>query len=370
MQRAALSGLCLLGVVGCSVVVEGKGDPDDTRGQEQPPALGGVQGGAGEPGALAGGPVGAVAGGGQAGGLPGAPGGEGGEPGGPGMLDPALPRPACTLHGTFALDFQLSVFWAGTMVEIDLPVPPVPLLDPGEGVLSFVLLGKFLPSVDGVQGTVRVCDAIVPDFSASLLGEHYAPRFDESIWDSISMPSFSFRAGWACDEDGCMWKSQQIHAQLGAQLDNPAGAWPTNAAAAFWPDHDGDRQPGITAQMLGPGAYNVFGEAYHYPPVHPLALRRINKLMLGLRMQLLLKLLQQPDCNHIEGVTAEASVDSRAVNCASEIAPLECSGSELLFMDENLPAWAVNMKASTIRGVRMEENADCAAARRARADFR
>jgi hypothetical protein len=213
-----------------------------------------------------------------------------------------------------------------------------------------------------VQGTVRVCDTMVPDFNSSTFNERYAPRFSETMWDSVAMPSFSFMAKPTCDGPGCWWESQRIHAQLGTQLDNPAGAWPGTAAAAFWPDHDGDRQPGITAQMLGPGVYNLSGQPYAYPPVHPLFLRRVSSLMLGLRMQLLL-LLEQTDCNHIRGKTEEARVDSRAVGCAVETVPNECSGQELAFLDDNLPTWVVSN--GTIEGVRMEADATCAAARAA-----
>jgi hypothetical protein len=63
-------------------------------------------------------------------------------------------------------------------------------------------------------------------------------------------------------------------------------------------------------------------------------------------------------------MTKEARVDSRAVGCATEGgSPLECSGQELAFLDDNLPTWVVNSNASIILGKRMEADADCADAR-------
>jgi hypothetical protein len=375
---ARFNALCLVGaLVGCSVVIEGKGLQD---GEPETPWVampGGAQGGlggleAGAPGPAGTGGTGGVLGGtgatgavsGQVDGGPGGAltGGITGEPGGTGPGVMPMPVDPCGLNGNFALNFGLDVVWEGTVAELGFPVP---VIDRGQGMLGFVLLGKFQPTLaGGVQGTVRVCGTTVPDFLSSTLGERYAPRFPEEMWDSISMPSFSFSASRSCAAPGCPWESQRIHAQLGSQLESPAAAWPVNAAAAFWPDHDGDGEPGITAQMLGPGSPSLAGEAYAYPPVQLLILpRRVNKLMLGLRMQLLLE-LTQTECNRLEGMTKEARVDSRAVGCATEGgSPLECSGTELAFLDDNLPTWVVNSSASIILGKRMEADADCADAR-------
>jgi hypothetical protein len=377
---ARFDGLCVLGALaGCSVVIEGKGLQD---GEPEPPwvampggaqsgaggaeagapgpaGVGGVLGGTGAVGGQVGG--GAAVGGDTAGALTG---GIAGEPGGAGPVVP-IPSDPCGLSGNFALNFGLDVVWEGTVADLTFPVP---VIDRGQGMLGFVLLGKFQPTLDGgLQGTVRVCGTTVPDFYSSTLEERYAPRFPEEMWDSISMPSFSFSAAHSCAAPGCPWESQRIHAQLGSQLESPSAAWPVNAAAAFWPDHDGDRQPGITAQMLGPGSPSLAGQAYAYPPVQFFQLllqpRRVNKLMLGLRMQLLLE-LTQTECNRLEGMTKEARVDSRAVGCATEGgSPLECSGQELAFLDDNLPTWVVNSNASIILGKRMEADADCADAR-------
>jgi hypothetical protein len=365
IPRAALSGLCLLGALaGCSVVLEGTGSSETRPQNDGPPAATspGLQGGAGGFEAGAGGSGGLAAGGsggaGQLGGVTGATGGGAlggggiGELGGLGGVGLEPPQePACSLDGNFALDFALDVVWEGKTIDGFFPV-----IDEGQGTLAFVLLGKFHPTGDGgVQGTVRVCDTTVPDFTSSTFTERYAPRFAEQMWDSVAMPSFSFMAAQACDGPACRWESQRIHAQLGTQLDNPAGAWPGTAAAAFWPDHDGDRLPGITAEMLT-------GAPYAHPPVHPLFFRRVSSVMLGLRMQLLLQ-LELTDCNRVRGKTVEARVDSRAVGCLTETAPTECSGQELAFFDANLPSWAVS--TGTIEGVRMEAEATCTAARAA-----
>lgn len=385
LKRVAFSGLCLLGALtGCSVVMEGKASPG---GEGEMPwvampagaqgGVGGVEAGAvgpagpgGLPGELGGvGGTGAI-GGQVAGGPAGAPtGGAGGEPGGVGPSALVPPDP-CALRGNFALNFGLEVVWDGTLVDIPF-TGSVQVIDRGLGTVSFVLLANFQPTTDGnVQGMVRVCDATVPEFYSSLLEERYATRFPQEIWDSMSMPFFSFMATSSCTAPGCLWESQRIHAQLGAKLENPSAAWPANAAVAIWPDHDGDGQPGITAQMLGPDVYSLAGQAYDYPPVNLLLPRRVSKLMLGLRMQLLLQ-LKQTDCNGLEGTTEEASVDSRAVACATEGgSPVECSGQELAFLDDNLPTWVVNSGASRILGKRMEADADCAAARLAFGSFR
>lgn len=329
----------------------------------------GTGGGSGGTGGGSGGTGGTDATAGQVGGNPAGAmtGGDAGEPGGDDPVAP--PLDPCAFSGKFALNFGLEVVWQGTTVDFPLS-GPLQVIAPGQGTLNFVLLGNFQPTAEGgVQGLVRVCGATVPDFYSFLM-ERHAPRLPEEMWDSISMPLFSFKAMRSCDEPDCLWQSQRIYAQLGARLDNPAAAWPVNAAAAFWPDHDGDDEPGITAVMLGADAPRLTGQAYEYPPVDLLRNRRVSKLMLGLRMQLLMQ-LKQTDCNGLEGLTEEASVDSRAVGCAIQGgSPVECSGQELAFLDDNLPTWVVNSSASVISGKRMEADADCAAARAAFGSFR
>ena len=62
-------------------------------------------------------------------------------------------------------------------------------------------------------------------------------------------------------------------ALIGADLPSPLAAWPQEASGGQWPDHDGDKGPGIAARMLGPAE-----GPYDYPPLDLLASRRMREL--------------------------------------------------------------------------------------------
>jgi hypothetical protein len=341
-------------------VLEGRGEQPDAASVDFEdaggtlPVTSGLPGPAGSGGSLTAG-SGAAAGGAAAGG--GLPGGGGDVPDADASVVDAEVAPQCPLEGTFALEFRLHVRWAAKNFA-DL----VPVVDAGDGEVSFILLAKFNRTQQGAQVVGQICDTSVPDFYSGLVDEWYATYFPPDMWDSPTMPHFSFSFTSSCREPGpnCTLQSGQIHAPLGVDLPDISGQFPSSKAMGVWPDHDGDGEPGVTAYMLGPDEHTSSGRPYSYPPVNPVLLRRVNKVMLGLRMRLLLN-ATWPSCDMLQGKIPESSVDSRALGCSADSDPVECRDIELEFLDSNLPTWAV--RDGIFQGVRMEAGVDCSASR-------
>jgi hypothetical protein len=254
--------------------------------------------------------------------------------------------PGCPLEGSYAMEVTFDVSWVGTQFASIVPV-----ISPGEGELSFVVLGQLRQGSAGTELAFRACQASVPEFVSTLPQEHYAVRFSKSVWDSPAMPIF--RATMAsCREPGCALRSTPIHAFIGSQLDDPLADWPTSAASGTWPDHDGDGRPGVGAFMLGPNA----GSNLAYPPVHIFLLRRVQKLDLGMRVNLTLD-GKRESCEAIAGEVSDGSIDTRALDCVATDRPMRCSADELRFLDDNLPAWTV--RQGKFRGMRVNDSFDC-----------
>jgi hypothetical protein len=104
--------------------------------------------------------------------------------------------------------------------------------------------------------------------------------------------------------------------------------------------------------MLGPNA----GRGIAYPPVDLLGLRRVQKLDLGMRVDLAFN-GKRDGCDGISGEVQGGSIDTRALDCVATARPMRCSSDELKFLDDNLPAWTV--RQGTFRGMRVSDNADC-----------
>jgi hypothetical protein len=252
----------------------------------------------------------------------------------------------CAIDGRYAVEVSFDVSWVGTQFA-----SIVPIISPGEGQLSFIVIGELKQAAVNTELAFRTCQASVPEFISTLPQERYAVRFSDSVWDNPNMPIFRSEV-MSCREPGCMFRSTPIHALIGSALSDPLAEWPSSAASGQWPDHDGDGRPGVGAFMLGPSA----GRSIAYPPVDLFGLRRVQKLDLGMRVNLTLN-GKRDSCDALSGEILDGSIDTRGLNCIATSRPMACSADELRFLDDNLPAWTV--RQGTFRGMRVKDDADC-----------
>jgi hypothetical protein len=252
----------------------------------------------------------------------------------------------CTIDGRYAVEVEFDVSWVGTQFA-----GIVPVISPGEGKLSFIVVGEFVTGATGTEFAFRNCQASVPEFISTLPQERYQVRFSNAVWDSPNMPNFR-GAVTTCREPGCALRSTPIRALIGAALSDPMASWPTSAARGQWPDHDGDGRKGVAAFMVGPSA----GGGIEYPPVDLLGLRRVQKLDLGMRVSLTLN-GKRDSCDAISGVVEDGAIDTRGLDCVATSRPMSCEADEVQFLDDNLPAWTV--RQGTFRGIRVKDGDSC-----------
>jgi hypothetical protein len=260
--------------------------------------------------------------------------------------EPDAAAASCSMDGRYAVEVRFEVSWVGTQFASIVPV-----ISPGEGELSFVVIGELREGATATELSFRACQASVPQFVSTLPQEHYAVRFSDTVWDNPGMPVYHGEAT-RCREPGCTFQSTPIHALIGSALSDPLASWPTSASAGQWPDHDGDGRPGVAAFMLGPNA----GGSIEYPPVDLFGIRRVQKLDLGMRVNLTLD-GKREGCDKISGDVQDGSIDTRALDCVAVSRPMRCTSDELRFLDDNLPAWTV--RQGTFRGTRVSDDAEC-----------
>jgi hypothetical protein len=263
-----------------------------------------------------------------------------------------MASPGCALDGRFALRVAFDVGWVGTEFA-----SIVPIVSEGEGALTILTLMELSSAASGLDVKFRQCDAVVPEFTATISRERYQTRFDHATWDARSMPMFSSTAALACREPGCAVNFPPLSTLVGAALSSPTAKWPASARAGQWPDDDGDEDPGIAAVMLGPS-----DGPYAYPPLDLLSSRRVRDLMLGLRLVVGLDGALQ-SCDVLQGETRQGSIETRAAGCRATRAPFPCSTTELGFLNDNLPVWTV--KKGRFEAQRLPAAADCSAVRAA-----
>src|SRR5690606_13331033 len=136
------------------------------------------------------------------------------------------------------------------------------------------------------------------------ISERYQARFDDRIWDSPTMPTFSGLMQASCHHPGCRIAGEPLVALIGAALTPPTAPWPKDPSGGTWPDHDGDGEPGIAGYMLGPEG------VYAYPPVDLLG-RRVRDLRLGLRAVIGVK-GALGSCGEMHGETPGSTIHTRA----------------------------------------------------------
>jgi hypothetical protein len=261
--------------------------------------------------------------------------------------------PGCTLEGTYALRVALDVNWVGTEF-----VGIVPIIDPGQGELSFTVLIKLSDSGQGLTSSSRTCGTDVPEFVASISRERYQATFRDAVWDAPTMPTFRAAVEADCSDPGCKVSFAPVTALIGAALSPSSAPWPERASDGEWPDHDGDGSPGIAVEMLS--SQRSQGP-YAYPPLDLLSLRRVPSLGLGLRVIFGLD-GELTNCDELRGPTHDSSVETRAASCAAQPGNQSCTTAELTFLNENLPVWTV--REGAFEAKRIAPDADCKTVRR------
>jgi hypothetical protein len=292
-----------------------------------------------------------------------------------GSEDPATAVPAeadastpddtsCAIEGRFALRADLAVSWLGSSLA-----GAIPIIDPGTGGISFVVLAEISGSGSERKAIVRNCDAQTPDFVSTTAGigtatpQSYGVTFETAMWDAADMPRWPTTVSLACETTGCAIKFARVAALLGLTLADPNQAWPekANDPAFLWKDHDEDGELGLTVPTLGPTAQTDKGLPYSHPPVGLLFSDVATKLALGMRVMAAFEGVLK-DCDHLSGAVPMTHVDARVRAC-TKAASGACSSEEAEFIDGNLPIWTVTN--GTFSGVRLADDADCKAARAA-----
>ncbi len=264
----------------------------------------------------------------------------------------------CDLTGTYAMQADLDVIWKGTSIVI------VPVLDPGEGKLRLATKLTIKRAGTGYTAHVRACSAETPDFSSATMGEKYAVRFPDALWDAPTMPEWELPLEIECNEPGCLVKSATLYALLGVALADPSGPWPKDRRdpQLQYPDHDGDGKPGLTVVALNGGMYT-------YPPVVVFS-ARATELMLAIRVTSVFD-GTVVSCDRLEGAGPGTAVETRAAGCIQDDGKV-CGETDVpalgitsaaTFLDENLPKWEVKNAAWTV--VRIADDATCADVRSA-----
>jgi hypothetical protein len=259
----------------------------------------------------------------------------------------------CDLTGTYAMEADIDVTWKGTSVLV------VPILNMGAGKLRITTRLTIERAGDQYSGRIRACSTETPDFASDTVGERYAVRFPEALWDAADMPEWELPITVACNEPGCALKSDTLHALLGVDLDNPAAKWPETwrDPQLLYKDHDGDGYPGLTVTALNAPPL------YTYPPVviFPVTVRATS-LMLAIRVTTLFD-GAITSCDRFDGNGPASAVETRAASCIQDDGNLcgttdtPLSTSAATFLDENLPKWEVEKATWTV--VRLADDASC-----------
>jgi hypothetical protein len=230
----------------------------------------------------------------------------------------------------------------------------VPSLRGGEGEFRMKVLANIEAAVDGTRMVMHPCQATFPELRSSLTDDRYGLYFADAVWDSLSMPSFDMTAT-SCAAPGCKFTQPYTAGLVGAALPRLDAPWPATVETGTWPDHDGDRLPGITAEVRAPDA----GSQYAYLPIDALGGAVAHTLGLGLRFGYGLR-ATQTDCSGFSGEMVDGTLDVRAVSCLSTSKQVDCN-QDLWFINENLPHFTV--VSGGVSASRLPEPADCRAVR-------
>ncbi|HEY6878217.1 MAG TPA: hypothetical protein VI299_09360 [Polyangiales bacterium] len=268
-------------------------------------------------------------------------------------MSPVKMEDPCRPEGAYAVTIRANVHWAGsTLFGI------VPIIVPGSGQLVVKTLLEVGKGEDVKPSVLRACDAVLPDFAASV-GELYGAEIPDEVWDSLSL-QWNTSSEFECTDPGCAMRMEPVIAQLGigiptqSQWPSPRDLIPKNAPR----DDDDDGLPGIRLRMIGPEESKA---RYQFPPTSFLLNKRVREIQLAIRFSLSLD-GSIDSCNKRSGNSLGTALEIRGLACRLTDGTT-CATEDLRFVDDNLPLWEVD--AATFTAVRLPEGATCADARAA-----
>jgi hypothetical protein len=163
---------------------------------------------------------------------------------------------------TLATNITLAVTWAASTAG-----------NAGSGNVHIWLLAKYAVNGNKLTGTSQTCGLALPDLQLSGLGQIAAGgmkvqiEVPPSVWATSSMPTFpstATTAGW--DPSGAFSVDASVSLiglALPAATDPATYMWSSSSwtfpQGTTFPDHDGDKNPGITATPRN-------GNGYVFPP--------------------------------------------------------------------------------------------------------
>lgn len=267
---------------------------------------------------------------------------------------PDAAMPGCPLSGKHALQIKADVSWDAKVVA-----GIINIIEAGSDQLTMTVLADLDRQGNLLDGKIRVCDAQVPTFQSTLVGESYGVVFDHATWEAPGMPVFPVSIQLQCPEIGCAADIPEVTVLLGVQMADPTAAWPDDRTLLTYPDQDQDTYGGITLKALGQDA----GANYRYPPTsYDVFGARADRLMLGIRVKAVLQGMLE-SCDTMTGTTTSLSIDTHAATCSIASTGATCNADQAAFVDGNLPQWRVN--SASFSSVLLGDTADCAAARAA-----
>jgi hypothetical protein len=163
---------------------------------------------------------------------------------------------------TLATNITLAVTWAASTAG-----------NAGTGNVHIWLLHKYAVNGNKLTGTSQTCGLALPDLQLSGLGQIAAGgmkvqiEVPPSVWATPSMPTFpSTATSTAWDPSGTFSVDPSVSLiglALPAPTDPATAMWPSSSwtfpQGTTFPDHDGDKNPGITATPRN-------GNGYVFPP--------------------------------------------------------------------------------------------------------
>jgi hypothetical protein len=286
----------------------------------------------------------------------------------------------CPVTGVFGGRITVDTYWGGrSLPGLEL----VAMVDPGRApiVLHILYTIDTVESDGTIHATAKTCNIELPPFYSSLVCESYLPEFPLQAWDSSANPTFDITGRVSCTNPGCAIHTDTIPAQVGIELNDPSGTWPTasetesvlcsqGTGIACFPDHDGDGYEGVTAVLRTEGDARTDCKtptaAYSYRAA-PLStdwriisedpVPRTDRIHLGTRAMVGGDPIIGNDCN-ARGLAVAEGFESRAISCflqpgmptgngdvAGENTP--CRSDQREFIDSNLPLYRC-MKAGDV----------------------
>jgi hypothetical protein len=291
---------------------------------------------------------------------------EGGYPADSGA-DGAKPDAAsdtCDFSGTWGFVTTIDVSWTGGGFA-NL------VISPGSGTIRHWIRSARTVAGTAVAETATICGLELPPFHSNV-NETYGISFPDSLFDHGGLANFAIAGTVSSTSRTATYTTSPMAELLGLTLPNATTAgWPLTITTET--DDDNDSHPGVTANVQSSTGLSLvpldFGVI-----VSPQTVARADQLYLSIR-QVTAVTAQFSDCDHASGTvtvpqmvqpgtaTSRYALDTHAVGCRVQSTGLDCSASQVTFVDQNQPVFVPTR--TKYLATRMAPGADCAAVRAA-----